>query len=740
MSPGVEGAHDADARTGPVSRIWTDNVRLFVVVFLAFVAGAVLSWESFGSETGLAFFYPSAGVTAAAMMLSRRAVWPGIVAAVVAAELLVNTHYGIPLWVAAGFSSANVVEPLVGASVVLAWCAGRPDLRKRRDFVAFIVGAGLTGPLFGGVIGGTVSSLSDGTPWLAAVLNWWVGDALGVLVVAAPILLWATQSYIVRQRRWETAAVLAITAALSLAAFWTEAPPSMLILPVLAWAALRLDMLGAALAGAVAAFLTTIMATRGKGLFSNMDVSSSTRVALTQVFIAVIVVVAMLIAQEAGARMSAVREQETERRERMRLETLSLLAQQLSAALTPQDIGRALADQVLNEAGARALTLGLLSPDGLRLEFVTMAGYSPAVIDEFGGGVALSERTVLTEVMRSGQPVAIRTSAEYAANYPDKVHWSRLSGAESTVGWPITSGGKPIGVLLLVWSDPQPLNIAQRAYISAVATIVGQALVRARIYSDEHARAAVLQSVVLPTSPVETSGLDVSVTYEPADVAQGLGGDWYDIMPLPQNRTYLAVGDVVGHGLPAVEDMAQLRSAGRALAHQGLTPARLLAELNGFTRYASQGKFATMAVAVFDPAEASLSYCSAGHPPPLFRRAVTGKVSRLSDAHGPVLGPVQAASYTGGTLRIERGDILVMYTDGLVERRGMDIETGIAIAERLIADWDPDTAVGRYCEVLHKRLAPRPRADDVCVIAVRFTAQDLTSGSRIVSAGRGEGA
>ena len=103
-------------------------------------------------------------------------------------------------------------------------------------------------------------------------------------------------------------------------------------------------------------------------------------------------------------------------------------------------------------------------------------------------------------------------------------------------------------------------------------------------------------------------------------------------------------------------------------------------------------------------------------------------MSRLSDAHGPVLGPVQAASYTGGTLRVECGDILVLYTDGLVERHGMDLEAGIASAERMIADWDPDTSVGPSCDVLQDQLAPRPRADDLCVIAVRFTADDLHPG------------
>lgn len=80
----------------------------------------------------------------------------------------------------------------------------------------------------------------------------------------------------------------------------------------------------------------------------------------------------------------------------------------------------------------------------------------------------------------------------------------------------------------------------------------------------------VLHSALHPPGQVDTAGLEYSVCYEPSDVIHGLGGDWYDIMVLPKNRTYLAVGDIVGHGLTAVEDMAQLRSAGRAFAHQGL--------------------------------------------------------------------------------------------------------------------------------------------------------------------------
>ena len=406
----------------------------------------------------------------------------------------------------------------------------------------------------------------------------------------------------------------------------------------------------------------------------------------------------------------------------LRLETLSRLAQQLSAALTPQDIGAVLSEEMLNAAGADALSLGLVGPDGRDLEWVTVSGYSPDALDDFARAVLLSDRTVSTDAVRSGQPVSVGTAREYAENYPDEVRWSHLSGAESTVGWPLIAGGEPLGVLLLVWTEPQPLDSAQRAFISAAATMVGQALVRARIYSDEHARAAVLQSAVLPAEPVGTAGLDVYVTYEPADASQGVGGDWYDVMPLPANRIYLAVGDVVGHGLSAVEDMAQLRAAGRALAHHGLRPAELIGALNGFTRDTSNGRFATMAVAIFNRDDGSLSYCTAGHPPPLFRQSSSASVRRLFDANGPVLGPVPNATYTEGRLQVQPTDMLMLYTDGLVERRDRDIETGIEEAQRIIAGWSPDTELSPNCAPMRELMSERNRADDVCVAVVRFTA------------------
>lgn len=690
-------------------------------MFIAYAMGAVLAWKFFGSEAGPAFFYPPAGVTVAAMMLTRRSQWPPIVAAILLGEALVDLYFGNAPAVAAGYSLANAAEPLVGASLTMRWCRGAPDLRDRRDLAAFGAGACLLGPGMGGLIGGSTAHLYDGSGWLTDVLNWWVGDGLGVLVVGTPILLWARQSAIVRSRPVETAAVLGLTAAVSALAFWANTPPSILILPLLAWAALRLDMLGAALAGGVVAFVATIMTSRGSGAFRAWDIGQGNQLMVTQLFVGVVMTVALVVAQEAAARISAVAEREAERSERVRLEGLSRLAQQLSAALEPADIERVLHDHVVTDAGARGVSLGLLSRDGRRLERAAMVGYPQEAIDHFGPGVALEEPWVATDTVRSARPVLIRNVEEYESRFGANVRWLGVDDVQSMAGWPLAAGGKPFGALVLTWQEPQSFDASQLAYVSAVATMVSQALVRARVYADEHARAAVLQSALVPDSPGDTAGLDVCAVYEPADVAEGLGGDWYDVMSLPGGRTYFAVGDVIGHGLPAVEDMAQLRTAGRTLAYQGLPPGRLLAELNGFTRHASRGKFATMSVAVFDPEAATLTYCSAGHPPPLLRRGSTGEVIRLGDSEGPVMGPIEAARYLAVSVEVFAGDVLVMYTDGLVERRGVDIDTGISDAQRLIGDWRADTALAEDCASLQESLAPRPRRDDVCLIAVRFT-------------------
>jgi len=707
---------------------WFRTFDLFVLVFLGYTAGAVLSLKAFGaSELGPAFF-PSAGITAAAMISTRRTRWPAVVAAIVLAESVVDLYAADAPGAVVGYALANAVEPLIGATLALAWCGAVPDLRRRRDLLLFVAGACLVGPLCGALIGGTTVAWHLGAWWPGAVLRWFASDAIGVLVVAAPILLWPKQSYALRERPVETFGILVTIATLSWLAIWTGLPPALLILPVLMWAALRLSVLGAALAGAAVAFAANLRAASGLSLFADLGLSAAGRLAVVQVLIAANVLLAMLIAQEGASRWESARERAFQQQERLRLQALSRLAQQLSAALTPQDVGRVLERQLIHTVGATGVNLGLLTSDDLRLEWAAVTGSPAPVLAAVGDQLALTERCAATDAARTGEPVLIRTIGEYRRRYAAMSDWLATSGVASVAAWPLSDGETVIGSLSLAWPTPQELNDVQQAYVAAVAAMATQALVRSKVYSDEHARAAVLHSAAHPSTLVNAAGLDYRALYQPAEVSHGLGGDWYSVVSLPNGRTYLAIGDVIGHGLTAVEDMAQLRSAANAYAYQGLRPAQVLTELNRFAGNVIRGEFATNLVAVFDHHAGSLSYSSAGHPPALLRRADTGTVIRLTDARGPVLGPFADSVFSDATMLVSPGDVLVMYTDGLVEHEGRNVEAGIANLERAIASRSPEAVLD--CDALAEELAPSPHPDDLCMLVVRFgTASVQASGA-----------
>lgn len=661
-------------------------IRIFAIVFGAYLAGAVASALAFGSTVASAFFVPG-GITVAALLLSRLSVWPVIVVALVIAELIVDRVSGLNWAISAGFALGNAAEALVGAAVVRAWCAGTPDLRRTRDLTIYVLGAAGVGALCGAAIGGLTKFWAFGVPLFQGVTQWFAGDAISVLTIGASILLWSKQSHILRSRPLETAAILAAAAVGSVIAFSTEILPATTTLPVLGVAAVRLGVLGTALAGVIIAAIGNYLTGSQHGLLGHADTPDPLKVALAQVFVAVLVLTAMVIAQEVAKRTSAVAERDIERGERLRLESLSGLAQELSAALTPGDVGQAIEGRLLGELGATAFKLGLLGHESGQLEWVAAVG-------------DVAETSMADGVVRSAVPVVAT---------PD---------AGSLAAWPLFSGERVTGVLQLGFSRPQQFDAELLTYISAVSAMVGEALARAQSYADEHARAAVLHAALHPAIPPTAMGIQYCVCYEPADIVHGLGGDFYDVMSLPGNRTYLSVGDIVGHGLQAVEDMAQLRSAGRTLAHRGQSPAQALSDLNSFTEEVMRSEFATMVAAVYDRADRSLTYSSAGHPPAFLRKAGTAQVIQLAESNGPVLGPIKRAAYSDSRVRIEAGDFLIMYTDGLVERPGLVVSDGIASAADLIARLPADELLD--CQAIADRLVPPPRLDDVCVLVVRF--------------------
>lgn len=682
-------------------------------MFVAYLAGAIASAAAFGTTASA--FFPPGGITVAALLLTRRSLWPVIVLALALAEIVVDRQSGLSWGITAGFVLANVVEAVLGAVLVRAWCGGLPDLRRTRDLTLYVIGAAGFGALGGALVGSATKWWGFGAPFGPSVAQWFAGDAISVLVIGTSILLWSKQSHILRSRPVETVVILVAAAALSVVGFGTELPPGTTVLPILAIAALRLGVLGTAMTGVVVAAIGNYLTGSHHGLLGRAPTADPIKVAMAQLFVAVLVLTAMVIAQEVATRTSAVRERDVEREQRVRLESLSKLAQQFAAALTPTDVGKALEQQMPGDLGARSFSLGLLSHEGTHLEWVAAMGEPPLVPAKFTGGLPLDEPCIATEAVRSARPMVVNPEDDKEHRYGVGSDWF---DAGPLAVWPLFSADRATGVLMLGFDDTQRFDAEQLTHISAVAAMAGEALMRAQSYADEHARAAVLHAALHPASRLTTVGIEYDVCYEPADNVHGLGGDWYDVMSLPKNRTYLAVGDIVGHGLQAVEDMAQLRSAGRTLAHRGQSPAQVLADLNAFTEDVVRSQFATMVIAVFDHAEGLLTYSSAGHPPAFLRKAATGQVIRLTDANGPVLGPIHGATFTDGVIRIDPGDVLMMYTDGLVERPGVSVSTGIDRAANLVAEWTAEDLLDG--QAVADTLVPPPRPDDVCVLVVRF--------------------
>jgi serine phosphatase RsbU (regulator of sigma subunit) len=229
----------------------------------------------------------------------------------------------------------------------------------------------------------------------------------------------------------------------------------------------------------------------------------------------------------------------------------------------------------------------------------------------------------------------------------------------------------------------------------------------------EHSVVAALQQVILPVpaGTVHRPGLEVAVRYQPAEEVARVGGDWFDLVHLPGDRTLLAVGDVAGHGMPAAATMARLRHALSALAVTTDDPARLLGYLNRMVWDDPAGPTATAAVACFDPQTSSVTWAQAGHPPPvLLTRA---GVTPLRRPDGMLVGAVRTSEYATATTALAPGDTMLIYTDGLIERRTYDSDW-LGPVLRAVAG----TAELPLDAVL-ARLQPASPDDDTCVLALR---------------------
>jgi serine phosphatase RsbU (regulator of sigma subunit) len=222
-----------------------------------------------------------------------------------------------------------------------------------------------------------------------------------------------------------------------------------------------------------------------------------------------------------------------------------------------------------------------------------------------------------------------------------------------------------------------------------------------------------------PRQRAEVPGMRVAVRHLPADRHAGVGGDWHQIIPLPDGDLLLAVGDVSGHGLDAAATMMQMRHAVAALGAAGLPPADILAALNSVLYRQCSDRLVTAVVATYRPATRELTWACAGHPPMLV--AHEGVARELGGPAGVILGGYPDPPYPQVRQYLEVGDVLLMYTDGVVEERGGYIDEGIrALGRRVtsvIRATDADSTDPDPADAIVTALSRSPVGDDACLLA-----------------------
>ena len=235
--------------------------------------------------------------------------------------------------------------------------------------------------------------------------------------------------------------------------------------------------------------------------------------------------------------------------------------------------------------------------------------------------------------------------------------------------------------------------------------------------AEQRSAATLLQRSLLPTEIPSAPGVRIAAASQPGQSGNRVGGDWYDVIPLPSGHLGLVIGDVVGHDLPAAARMGQLRNALRAYAVEADSPATVLCRLNRAAYLLDVADLATCLYADVDPTTLTVRWASAGHLPPLVA-ARTDEGRLLTGEPGPPLGVVPSAEYADHELRLDPGDTLVLYTDGLVERPGEPIDTGLtALASATTPQPTPEALRDHLMTSL---LGPTPRAgDDVTMLLIQ---------------------
>jgi anti-anti-sigma factor len=420
----------------------------------------------------------------------------------------------------------------------------------------------------------------------------------------------------------------------------------------------------------------------------------------------------LALAGELGQRIATmVASEQVSARERQ-LHTITVA---LSAAGTVAEAAAELSTGIQRALGASVVVACTVGEDG-QLHLVHALGYPADQLDRFRT-MRPSAPLPITEAARTGRPVWLPDREAWPQGYPVAAD-ALLDRTQAGVALPLRVGGRVVGAVGASFPTRRDFGPEERTFLLTLAGQAAVAFERAALADVRREVADTLQHSLLPRSLPAVDQLSVTARYLPGVHGTQAGGDWYDLLPLDGRGVAVVVGDVVGNGAPAAAVMGQLRSALAAVLLEGHSPARALDLLDRYAARVLGAQVSTVACLLLDPATGTLTYSRAGHPPTL---VLDDRGARFLDGGwGPALGLPAPVPRTETTVTLPPGATLVLFTDGLVERRGESLDDGLdhlASAGEALIGSRPAALVDGLLGALVGGAGP---ADDIVVVATRL--------------------
>ncbi|MFE5887328.1 SpoIIE family protein phosphatase [Streptomyces sp. NPDC002285] len=401
---------------------------------------------------------------------------------------------------------------------------------------------------------------------------------------------------------------------------------------------------------------------------------------------------------------------------RQQTSVVQLTTAALAHARTVQDVIDVLKDtHGITHLGATSLVMGLVEAGRIRLVAEGPAGsFVPGTLV-----TRIDEQYPMSEVVRTLSPRFIESPEEFEERYP--VLWPHITDLHITAAayMPLIAQARPIGAIGLLYSDRGGFSAEDRNVLVALGSSIAQSLQRAMFYEQEKDLATGLQQAMLPRTIPSVPGADVAVRYRSGSLGRDIGGDWYDLIPLPGGRVGAVIGDVQGHDTHAAAVMGQLRIVLRAYAAEGHTPATVMARASVFLHELDTDRFATCLYAEADLSTGVVQVVRAGHIDPLLREP-GGACRRVAVEGGLPLGlsaEFGRLEYPVGTIELDSDHTLLLCTDGLVEQPGADLDDGMQTLTALIAGGPND--VRDLADLLIDVAEERGGDDDVALLLLR---------------------